>query len=89
MVPQLNAWKRTTKVIKKFQLEVLSNMRQKYKTQQLAEGSFAKILMDFAEQEHLTEDEILSELLIFMIAGEVLLHGSTYFSNCFAFWFRS
>lgn len=70
VVPQLNTWHRTVKVIRKYQMEVLNNMRERYKNDQLAEGSFAKILMDFAEHEYLTQDEILSELLIFMIAGE-------------------
>ena len=52
-------------------MEVLNNMKSKYQSNLLPEGSFAKIILDFAGQENLTEEEILSELLLFILAGKI------------------
>ncbi len=71
MIPALNRWYDASEILRKYQMEVLNNMKSKYQSNLLPEGSFAKIILDFAGQENLTEEEILSELLLFILAGKI------------------
>ncbi len=66
----MNVWNSTNAKIEKYQRELLIHMQERYKSNQLTEGSFAKIFMDFAVQEKLTEEEMLSEIFIFLVAGK-------------------
>ncbi len=55
--------------IRKFQIDILNRLKEKHKLNELVDGSFGKILMDFGCQFCLTDEELLSEILVFIVAG--------------------
>ena len=55
--------------VREFTTDILREIRQKYQDKTLNELCFAKMLLDLALEEGLTEEEILSEILLFMVAG--------------------
>lgn len=57
------------RVIRIYQVEVFQHLQAKYRADELSHGSFGYLLMQFAEENGLTEEEVLSELLVFIIAG--------------------
>lgn len=61
------------RTVRKFQEELLTSIRQKYANNELSSHCFAKLLLDFAKEENLTEEEIYSELFVFIVAGKVCL----------------
>lgn len=56
--------------IEKFQRIILHHLRSTYASHGFTNNSFGKILMDFAMENDLTNEEIMSEIFLFMIAGE-------------------
>ena len=73
------------RVIRKYQLEIYHHLRDKYAKNELSEGSFGYLLMKFSEEANLTEDETLSELFIFLIAGhETTAHSISWALYSFA-----
>lgn len=57
-------------VIQRYQEVLLMKIKMKYKNQTLSKYSFSQVLMNFATEHHLTDEEILSELFVFIIAGK-------------------
>jgi hypothetical protein len=66
---KIQTYRRALSVIEKYQLLVLNNLRKKYASNEFSDPSFGKILMDFAMANDLSNEQIMSELFIFMIAG--------------------
>lgn len=66
---KIQAYKQTLSIIEKYQRLVLNNLRKKYAQGDFKNPSFGKMLMDFAMANDLTNEEIMSELFLFMIAG--------------------
>ena len=56
--------------LRKYQMEILQHLRNKHKEGSFRMNSFGKLLIEFAEQENLPLRDLLSEVLIFLIAGQ-------------------
>lgn len=55
--------------VREFTKDILQSIREKYREGSLHTQCFAKMLLDFGLEEGLTEEELLSEILLFMVAG--------------------
>jgi hypothetical protein len=57
-------------IIREYQVDILNHLRGKYRNGELAQDSFGYILMEFGGLHQLTEEEYLSEILVFIVAGK-------------------
>lgn len=58
-------------MIEKYQRIVLHKLQEKHRQGSFVNDSFGKLFMEYAEKEQLSEDEMLSELFLFIVAGMV------------------
>ena len=57
--------------LRKYQKAVLTELLEKHRARSFFNDSFGKLFMEFAEKEQLTEDQMLSELFLFIVAGKL------------------
>lgn len=63
-------YKAATKTLRKYELLVLNQLHRKRTEGSFSTNSFAKLLMEFIDQEKPSMPDLLSEIRIFMIAGK-------------------
>lgn len=78
--PMLQRYRSAEQTLRKYQRMILQHLVRKRANNEFAFDSFGKIFMDFCVENTLSEEEMLAELLIFIIAGtrNILLNSLFY-----------